>query len=174
MVSELKQDIEHLRVPKKKFAKKKTGFADKRLDFIYLTLIKFTPTDKVKGIPMSKKSLGNIGVILNNQTNIHHPHVSSDVTGHVHSFYNWKVRENKCKVTVVAHNLFRFDFFFLWKGLRAGVWRRRDISIGGKNPTDVIFASIGNQVMFLDTIKYFQQSLEALEILPAYEFKKFG
>ena len=123
---------------------------------------------------MSKKSLGNIGVILNNQTNIHHPHVSSDVTGYVHSFYNWKVRENKCKVTVVAHNLFRFDFFFLWKGLRAGVWRRIDISIGGKNPTDVIFASIGNQVMFLDTIKYFQQSLEALEILPAYEFKRFG
>ena len=123
---------------------------------------------------MSKKFLGNIGVILNNQTNIHHSHVSSDVIGYVHSFYNWKVRENKCKVTVVAHNLFRFDFFSLWKGLRAGVWRRIDISIGGKNPTDVIFASIGNQVMFLDTIKYFQQSLEALEILPAYEFKRFG
>ena len=123
---------------------------------------------------MSKQFLGNIGVILNNQTNIHYSHVSSDVIGYVHSFYNWKVRENKCKVTVVAHNLFRFDFFFLWKGLRAGVWRRIDISIGGKNSTDVIFASIGNQVMFLDTIKYFQQSLEPLEILPAYEFKRFG
>lgn len=34
--------------------------------------------------------------------------------------------------------------------------------IEGKNPTDVYFASIGNQVQLLDTIKYFQQSLGAL------------
>ena len=31
-----------------------------------------------------------------------------------------------------------------------------------KNPTDVNFASIGNQVRFLDTVKYYQQSLAAL------------
>ena len=45
--------------------------------------------------------------------------------------------------------------------MRAGVWRTKDISIGGKNPTNVSFASIGNQV-FLDRIKYFQQSLASL------------
>ena len=38
----------------------------------------------------------------------------------------------------------------------------RDLNIGGKNLTDINFANIGNQVLFLDTIKYFQQSLGAL------------
>ena len=52
--------------------------------------------------------------------------------------------------------------FFLLKGLRAGVWRTKVICIGGKNPTNISFASIGNQVMFYDTIKYFQQSLASL------------
>ena len=60
------------------------------------------------------------------------------------------------------HNLFRFDFFPLRKHLRAGVWRTRDLSIGGKNPTDISFANIGNQILFLDTIKYFQRSFGAL------------
>ena len=73
-----------------------------------------------------------------------------------------KVRENKSKVPAVAHDLFRFDFFFSLNGLRAGVWRTRSICIGGKDPTNISFANIGNQVMFLDTIKYFQQSLGAL------------
>ena len=65
------------------------------------------------------------------------------------------MRENKSKISVVAHNLFRFDFFFLLKGLRAGVWKR-DISIGGKNPANRNFPNIGKKIMFLDTIKYFQ------------------
>ena len=48
------------------------------------------------------------------------------------------------------------------KGLRAGVWRTKDLNIGGKNPTDTSFANIGNQIRFFDMIKYFQQSLGAL------------
>ena len=52
--------------------------------------------------------------------------------------------------------------FFLLKGLRSGDWRTRDIIIRGKNPSDINFASIGNQIQFLDTIKYFQQSLDGL------------
>ena len=48
------------------------------------------------------------------------------------------------------------------KGLRVGVWKTRDIAIGGKTSTDINFAHIGNQVQFIDTITYFQQSLSAL------------
>ena len=63
------------------------------------------------------------------------------------------MREKKSKISVVAHNLFRFDFYFLLKGLRTGVW---------KEPDKYKFCKYGNQVMFLDTIKYFQQSLGTL------------
>ena len=72
-------------------------------------------------------------------------------------FCNEKVRENYYRIPVITDNLFRFDFFSLLKGLRTGVWKIRDIVKGGKNPTD-----IGNQVQFIDTIKYFQQSLSSL------------
>ena len=87
---------------------------------------------------------------------------TGEIKGYVHSFCNEKVRENYFKIPVVAHNLFRFDFFFLLKGLRSSVWRTRDITIGGKNHTNISFASIGNQIQFLDTIKYFHQSLSGL------------
>ena len=36
-----------------------------------------------------------------------------------------KVRENKYKIPVPAHNLFRF-YFFLIEGLRAGIRRMKD------------------------------------------------
>ena len=64
--------------------------------------------------------------------------------------------ENKIKINVVAHNLFRLDFFFLLKGLRDRVWKTRGIGIGGKNPTNI------NIVIFIDAMKYFQQSLGTL------------
>ena len=44
--------------------------------------------------------------------------------------------------------------------------------MGGKNPTNISFASIGNQVMFYDTIKYFQQSLASLANCSTDEEKK--
>ena len=46
--------------------------------------------------------------------------------------------------------------------MRASSWRTRDISIGGKNFTDINFANTGNQVAFIDAIKYFQQVLAIL------------
>ena len=52
--------------------------------------------------------------------------------------------------------------FLFIKRIKAGIWRTRDISIGGKNPTNINFANIGNQVVFIDTTKYFQHSLGAL------------
>ena len=42
------------------------------------------------------------------------------------------------------------------------MWETTEISIGGKNPTDVNFTIIRNQVRFIDTVKYFQQSLGSL------------
>ena len=100
-----------------------------------------------------KNFVDNIKGILNNKINIHHLHISYEVAGYAHSFYNARVRENKAKTAVVAHNPFRFDFFFSTDRNGDGVWRTKKISTGGKKPTNISFASIGNQVIFLDTIK---------------------
>ena len=53
-------------------------------------------------------------------------------------------------------------FFLFLKGFRPAVWETTDISIGGKNPTNVNFLIIKSQVRFIDTVKYFQQSLASL------------
>ena len=82
--------------------------------------------------------------------------------GFPHDHCNSQVRENYYHIPVVAHNQFRFDFFLFLKGLRPTVWETADIKIGGSNPTNINFAMIQNQVRFIDTIKYFQQSLENL------------
>ena len=50
----------------------------------------------------------------------------------------------------------------LAKSLRTSVWKTKDVCIGGRNPTDINFATIGNQVQFVDSIKYCQRSLGAL------------
>ena len=82
--------------------------------------------------------------------------------GYVHSYCNLKVRKYRDNISVIANNLFHFDSFFYMKDMRVGTWRTRDISIGGKNFTDINFANIRNQVAFIDTTKYFQQSLAVL------------
>ena len=125
-------------------------------------MVRFCRNTKVKGIPISKKIIANTIALLKNTHCIHHSHVTGNILGYAHTFCNEKVRENYYRIPVMAHNLFTFDFFFLVKGLRASVWETRDIIIGGENPTDINFAHIGNQVQFIDTIKYFQQSLGAL------------
>ena len=163
-LQDLREEINDISVPKKIFPSKKTLFSLKLIAFLHSSMVSFCKTNKVKGIPLSQKFVENIIAIMENTCCIHHSHVTGEIKGYAHSFCNEKPRENYFKIPLVAHNLFRFDFFFFFtkEGLRSGVWRTKDITIGGKNPTDINFASIGNQVKFLDTIKYFQQSLSGL------------
>ena len=156
---ELKETIDNVVLPKKRFVK--IDFADKLISFIYSLIIKFTETDKIKGID---RFIDNLKRIMKNTTHVHHSHISGEIIGYAHSYCNYKVRVNQTKISVVAHNLFRFDFFFLLKELRAGVWKTRDITIGGKNSTNINFANISNRFMFVDIMKYFQQTLGKLAV----------
>ena len=84
-------------------------------------MIKFTTTNKGKGIPMSKNFIDNLKGIMNNKTHIQHSHISGEIIGYAHSYCSYKARLNKSKISLVAHSLSRFNFIFLLKGLRAGV-----------------------------------------------------
>ena len=92
---------------------------------------------------------------------LHHSHVTGEIIGYTHDFCNWIVRENRDIVSCIAHNFFKFDFYFLLKNIKLSVWRTKDINIGGKNLTDINFASIDN-FRFIDTMKYYQTSLAQL------------
>ena len=135
----------------------------KRIGFLYQESIKFLPTDKMSSdFPMSDRFFQNLFFIHTNKVTVRHSHVTGKIIGYAHEYCNLEIRENYYTIPVIAHNQFRFDFFLFLKGLRPSVWETTDIKIGGKNPTDVSFAIIENQVRFIDTIKYYQPSLASL------------
>ena len=122
----LREKIDHISIPKKRFTSEKTLFSEKLLVFLYSSMVNFCRTNKVKRIPLSQKFIENIKAIMEYTHCIHLSHVTGEIKGYVHSFCNENVRENYFKIPVVVHKLFGFDFFLLLKGLRSGVWRTRD------------------------------------------------
>ena len=99
--------------------------------------------------------------LINVKIHLHHSHITGEIKGYSHDFCNWIVRENRDVVSCIAHNFFKFDFYFFLKNIRLSVWRTKDVNIGGKNLTDINFASIDN-FKFIDTLKYYQTSLSQL------------
>ena len=74
-------------------------------------MIRFCETDKISGIPISKRFVENLLGIKNKNYVIHHSYVTREIIGFAHYFCNEKVRKNYFKIPVVAHKLFKFDFF---------------------------------------------------------------
>ena len=92
---------------------------------------------------------------------IHHSHITGKIKGWAHDFCNLALQEKKAELSIVAHNLMKFDAFYVIKGFRGPTWKTKDISMGGSNITNLNFLSIDN-VKFIDSMKYFQQSLANL------------
>ena len=107
-LGEVKDAIDQIEV-KKQFGK--SDYIDKIICFIYSAVMDFRKTDKIQGIPESEKFIENVKGILKNKTHIYHSYISGEILGYSHSYYNFKVRENKKQISVIAHNLFGFYFF---------------------------------------------------------------
>ena len=86
---------------------------------------------------------------------IHHSHITSETIGYAHRFYNRRVRGNRSNICVIAHNLFRFDFFLLLIGIRLSVWKTTNLSNNGSNLTNINFANISEQVKLIHKMKYY-------------------
>ena len=136
----------------------------KVLGFLYKQSINFLQTEKIANscLIVSEKFLINLFYIYTDHHVVHHSHVAGKIIGHAHEYCNFNVRENYYTIPVIANNQFRFDFFLLLKGLRPSIWETTNINIGEKNPTSINFAIIQNQIRFIDTVKYYQQSLANL------------
>ena len=61
-----------------------------------------------------------------------------------------------------AHYLFKFDFFFLIKGPRLNVWKIKELDIRGKGIRNMSYGNIGDQVKFIDSVKFYHESLSEL------------
>ena len=163
-VDEIVADIMRIRTSANAKTDKQDELTKKQvLGYLYKKSLHFLKNGNISLIaPYSNNFLSNLAAIAADKPAVHHSHVSGKVMGFVHDFCNQKVRENYYTIPVIAHNQFRFDFFFFVQGYRPTVWETTDIKIGAKNASNINFATIGNQVRFIDTIKYFQQSLTNL------------
>ena len=62
----------------------------------------------------------------------------------------------------IFHNGFKFDVTFLTKGLWLSLWQTKDISLLGIGLTNLKSYTIGKHIKFVDSVKYYQQSLSKL------------
>ena len=131
------------------------------MDFVYTRIVRFLDTDFCTQNLITTKLFEIISQIAFLKIHLDRSHVTGKIRGYAYNFFNWKVRENH-NFTCLDHNLFGFDCFFLLKGICLGVWKIKDLSIQGSNLTNIIIASSSNQIKFVDTFKYYQQSLAKL------------
>ena len=133
---ELKQEITNVEIK---------GYTNAKIPKFKLQLYAFV-YDKIMSFPFTEFECETVTTadlfqsvhrIINVKIHLHHSHVTGEIKGYGHDFCNWLVRENHDVVPCVAHNFFKFDMFFLLKGIRLSVWRTTDINIGGNNLTDV-------------------------------------
>ena len=72
----------------------------------------FGSNENIKGAVISENFLSNVDNLSHGKHVIPHSHMTDEFVGYARSFCNFKVRENKNQISVVAHNLFGLDFFF--------------------------------------------------------------
>ena len=136
----------------------------KKHRLMYISAINFLPTDKEKGdFPMSEKFFIKYDHNYERSKELFIIHMLQVKLLDMLMISVMKKSENYFTISVLAHNQFsRFDFFFFKKRIKPSIWETKQISIGGKNATAINFANIKNQVQFIDTTKFSQQSLASL------------
>ena len=131
----------------------------KMISIIHMQIMDF-PGDKFdKKTLVSKTFFDSVLNLIFGDVVLHHSHINGKIFGYAHDVCTQKVKESRSPIPVIAHNLFKFDFFCVLKGLRLCVWRTKNISKGGRNLTDIQYANISDQVKLIDVVKYYQQSL---------------
>ena len=160
-ISEIKIKNIELESKNKKNAERNQGI--KIVLFVYRQIFDFPGNDREISIFVSKNFVCSIINMLYADVVVHHSYVSGNIHGYAHDFCNQKVKElNRQPILVFAHNLFKFDFFFVMKGLRLSVWKTKDLNMGGKGIRNMSYASISDQVKFIDIIKFYQGPLHTL------------
>ena len=155
---ELKDAISMVKV---KSTSKISKFKIQIYAFFYKYIMNFPNTEFESDAFTTKNFFQFVHKLINVKIHLHHSHITGEIKGYVHDFCNWIVKENKDVLPCIAHNFFKFDFYFMIKNLRLSVLRTKDVNIGGNNLTDINYASIDN-FKFIDSIKYYQTSLGQL------------
>ena len=100
--------------------------------FVYDSLIDFpASSDNTFDTITTKNVFKNVHKMTKVKVHLYHSHVTGKILEYVINFRNWRIRESKSEILIIAHNLFGFRMFFLFERLsshclvykRHKVWR---------------------------------------------------
>ena len=161
-IDKLKSNIELIEIKNYVKSNKIPKFNLKLYALVYNSLIEF-PRSKFNYETITTNNFfGNVHKYIKVKIDLHHSHITGEIFGYSHDFCNWKVEESKNEILLIAQNLFGFDMFCFIKGYRASAWGSKDLNFGGNNLTNINSGNIGNEIKFVDTLKYYQKSLGEL------------
>ena len=105
----------------------------------------------------------NVHHLIKMKIHLHHSHITGKILGYAYDICNTKVTEKSApNILVIAHNLFSFDLYYFIKGYIASAWCSKQSNIGGTNLTQINFSNITGEIKFIDSLKYYQNSLAEL------------
>ena len=130
--------------------------------FVYQKLMDF-PSGRFDFDALTTQNLfESVHRVVNVKIYLHRSHVTGKILGYARDFCNMKVREKQNQFSCIPHNYFGFDMFFLLKGIRLLVLGTKELNLSGGRLTNINFASLGSQVKFIDTMKYYLLNLGSL------------
>ena len=161
-IDKLKSNIELIEIKNYVKSNKIPKFNLKLYALVYNSLIEF-PRSKFNYETITTNNFfGNVHKYIKVKIDLHHSHITGEIFEYSHDFCNWKVEESKNEILLIAQNLFGFNMFYFIKGYRASAWGSKDLNFGGNNLTNINSGNIGNEIKFIDTLKYYQKSLGEL------------
>ena len=105
----------------------------------------------------------NVHHLIKMKIHLHHSRITGKILGYAYDICNTKVTEKSDpNILVIAHNLFSFDLYYFIKGYIASAWCSKQSNIGGTNLTQINFSNITGEIKFIDSLKYYQNSLAEL------------
>ena len=128
-------------------------------------LLRYEYRRQIKGNwDFSDDFLTKIHLFIQDTAVVHHDHVSGKIFGRAHDSCNKAVQLaiKTLPICVFAHNANKFDIKFIIAGINLSEWGTANINLTGKSSASVESVQIGYEVVFRDSLKFFQDSLDNL------------
>ena len=84
----------------------------KLISYVYGKIMKFPDHEFKSDVLVTKNFFDRVLNLPFGDVLVHHLDINGEIIGFEHDFCNRKLKENQSLIPAIAHNLFKFDFFF--------------------------------------------------------------
>ena len=131
--------------------------------YLYYQLVAFPKSEINYESITSSKFFIHVHELIKGKVHLHHSHITGQIIGYSHDFCNTKVTEkSNAEIRLIAHNFFSFDLFYFLKTYVASARCSKEVNVGGNGLTQANYGRINNEIILIDSLKYYQKSLSQL------------